>query len=113
MARGTGKYRPRIHKAYLRRTETGSDRTAPGVKSPSNAAEDPAAEAGKSLLETRGRHRPVTPRHGCRMGICHQCSCRKVAGTVVDMRTGQESDAGEDLIQLCISAPKGEVTLDI
>ncbi len=55
----------------------------------------------------------LTPQHGCRMGICHQCSCRKTSGTVVNRLNGQASGPGEDTIQLCISIPQGPVALDI
>lgn len=55
----------------------------------------------------------LSPRHGCRMGICHQCSCRKTSGTVVNRLTGQSSGAGEETIQLCISVPQGEVDIQL
>jgi stearoyl-CoA 9-desaturase NADPH oxidoreductase len=47
------------------------------------------------------------------MGICHACTCRKTAGRVRDLRTGQLSEAGEEEIQICVSVPVGSVTLDI
>lgn len=52
-------------------------------------------------------------KHGCRMGICHQCSCRKSSGTVINTLTGKVSGPGEETVQLCISVPQGPVTLDI
>ncbi|WP_404364674.1 ferredoxin reductase [Marinobacter sp.] len=55
----------------------------------------------------------LSPRHGCRMGICHQCSCRKTSGTVISRLTGKASGPGEETIQLCISVPRGPVTLDL
>ncbi len=55
----------------------------------------------------------LNPRYGCRMGICHQCSCRKTSGTVINRMTGVESSPGEETIQLCISVPRGAVTLDL
>ncbi|QSP94906.1 2Fe-2S iron-sulfur cluster binding domain-containing protein [Marinobacter salinisoli] len=51
-------------------------------------------------------------RYGCRMGICHQCSCRKTSGTVINRLTGQRSGHGEENIQLCISVPQGPVSID-
>jgi hypothetical protein len=47
------------------------------------------------------------------MGICHTCSCRKVAGRVRDVRTGEVSDAPDELIQICVNVPVGDVTLDV
>lgn len=55
----------------------------------------------------------LSPRHGCRMGICHQCSCRKTSGTVVNRLTGKTSGPGEENIQLCVSVPQGPVSVDI
>ncbi|WP_148864092.1 ferredoxin reductase [Marinobacter fonticola] len=55
----------------------------------------------------------LKPAYGCRMGICHQCSCRKNSGTVVNRLTGKASGPGEETIQLCISVPQGPVTVDL
>lgn len=55
----------------------------------------------------------LSPRHGCRMGICHQCSCRKTSGTVVNKLTGKVSSPGEEDIQICISIPRGPVSIDL
>jgi stearoyl-CoA 9-desaturase NADPH oxidoreductase len=55
----------------------------------------------------------LSPRHGCRMGICHQCSCRKTSGTVVNRLTGMSSGHGEETIQLCVSVPAGAVSIDL
>ncbi len=55
----------------------------------------------------------LSPKHGCRMGICHQCSCRKTSGTVINRVTGETSSPGDETIQLCVSVPKGAVTLDL
>ncbi|MGC8121396.1 ferredoxin reductase [Marinobacter sp. VGCF2001] len=55
----------------------------------------------------------LAPPYGCRMGICHQCSCRKTSGTVVNRLTGKASSPGDESIQLCISVPHGPVTLEV
>ncbi|HEX7291092.1 MAG TPA: ferredoxin reductase [Conexibacter sp.] len=55
----------------------------------------------------------LTPTSGCRMGICHTCTCRKLEGAVRDLRTGEISTAPDELIQICVTAPVGDVTLDI
>lgn len=55
----------------------------------------------------------LNPAYGCRMGICHQCSCHKTSGTVVNRLTGKPSGPGEETIQLCISVPQGPVTVDL
>jgi len=70
-----------------------------------------SSEGDASLLEI-AEASGLTPRHGCRMGICHQCSCRKTSGTVINRLTGQASGPGDESIQLCISIPHGPVAID-
>jgi ferredoxin-NADP reductase len=55
----------------------------------------------------------LSPEFGCRMGICHTCSCRKTAGTVKNLSTGELSTTDEEEIQICISAPVGDVVVEI
>lgn len=53
-----------------------------------------------------------TPVYGCRMGICHECKCRKTSGAVRNVLTG-EVTSGEEDIQICVSvAASSDVTLD-
>ncbi|WP_371185854.1 flavin reductase family protein [Thalassotalea maritima] len=54
---------------------------------------------------------PVT--YGCKMGICHQCQCTKTRGVVKNVLTGQLSDRGEELIQLCVSQLMTDVELKV
>jgi stearoyl-CoA 9-desaturase NADPH oxidoreductase len=68
--------------------------------------------AGGSLLE-QAEAAGLTPDFGCRMGICHTCTCRKTAGAVRDMRTGAISAEEDEDIQLCVSVPAGDVALQI
>lgn len=55
----------------------------------------------------------LKPKHGCRMGVCHQCACTKKEGIVVSRLTGKSSLPGEETIQLCVTVPKGPVQIDI
>ena len=66
--------------------------------------------AGQSLLEG-AEAAGLSPRFGCRRGICRTCQCRKRSGTVTNLLTGQLSGPGEELIQLCISTPQSAVEL--
>jgi stearoyl-CoA 9-desaturase NADPH oxidoreductase len=68
--------------------------------------------AGGTLLE-QAEAAGLSPEFGCRMGICHTCTCRKAAGAVRNVRTGQVSDEEDEDIQLCISAPVGDVALEL
>jgi ferredoxin-NADP reductase len=71
-----------------------------------------AAIASGSLLE-QAEIAGLSPEFGCRMGICHTCTCRKTAGAVRDLRTGEVSDEEDEDIQLCVSVPVGDVALEI
>ncbi|MBW0147303.1 ferredoxin reductase [Marinobacter arenosus] len=70
------------------------------------------SEGDANLLEI-AEAAGLTPQYGCRMGICHQCSCRKTSGTVINRLTGQASGPGEENVQLCISVPQGPVSIDV
>lgn len=76
------------------------------------SAKTVTAEGDAPLLEI-AEAADLKPAYGCRMGICHQCSCRKTEGTVVNRLTGKASGPGEETIQLCISVPQGPVTVDL
>ena len=67
---------------------------------------------GLSLLEQAERA-GLSPAYGCRMGICHTCTTRKLAGRVRDLRGGELSGEEPQDIQLCVSSPAGDVELDL
>lgn len=51
-------------------------------------------------------------RHGCRIGICHTCTCTKVEGAVRNRVTGAVEDRPNAPIRLCVSQPLGTVVID-
>jgi stearoyl-CoA 9-desaturase NADPH oxidoreductase len=65
-----------------------------------------------SLLE-QAEAAGLSPKFGCRMGICHTCTSRKLAGPVRNVLTGEVSEEEEEDVQLCVSVPAGDVALDI
>jgi ferredoxin-NADP reductase len=71
------------------------------------------APIGKGTLLEQAEAAGLSPQFGCRMGICHTCTCRKTAGPVRNLRTGAISDEDNEDIQLCISAPAGDVALEL
>jgi stearoyl-CoA 9-desaturase NADPH oxidoreductase len=68
--------------------------------------------ARSSLLDQAERA-GLQPAHGCRMGICHTCKCKKLSGVVRNQLTGAISSEPGEEIQLCISTPQSDVTLDL
>ena len=70
------------------------------------------AASGVTLLEQAERA-GLSPAYGCRMGICHTCTRRKLAGYVRNVNSGQLSSCEDEDIQLCVSMPAGDVELDL
>ncbi|MEX2193933.1 MAG: ferredoxin reductase [Thermoleophilaceae bacterium] len=71
-----------------------------------------AANSGLALLE-QAEDAGLAPDHGCRMGICNTCSCRKASGAVRNVVTGEVSTGEDELIRICVSVPVGDVSLDL
>lgn len=65
---------------------------------------------GGPLLEQAERA-GLCPEFGCRMGICRLCTARKTSGCVRNVLSGEVSGAEEEDIQICVSAPVGDVEL--
>ena len=55
----------------------------------------------------------LNPAFGCRIGICKTCQCVKRFGVVKNLRTGEISDAPNELIQLCVSSARSALELAI
>ncbi len=72
-----------------------------------------AAPIGDGTLLEQVEAAGLSPAFGCRMGICHTCTCRKSAGTVRNVLTGELSAEEDEDIQLCVSVPEGDVALEI
>ncbi|MEP6859471.1 MAG: ferredoxin reductase [Deltaproteobacteria bacterium] len=68
------------------------------------------ADAATPLLLVAERA-GLTPKSGCRMGICHTCDCTLVAGCVRDLRTGAAIDEPGVRVQICVCAAAGDVEL--
>jgi ferredoxin len=71
-----------------------------------------AKNTGAALLEQAERA-GLRPEFGCRRGICHTCSRRKTAGRVKNLSTGEVSTSEDEEIQICVSAPVGDVVVDL
>jgi ferredoxin-NADP reductase len=70
------------------------------------------SNSGESLL-AQAEAAGLTPEYGCRMGICHTCTCRKRAGTHKNLLTGEVSSSPDEEIQLCVSAALGDLTVEL
>ncbi|HEY4239386.1 MAG TPA: iron-sulfur cluster-binding domain-containing protein [Kofleriaceae bacterium] len=67
--------------------------------------------AGPGTLLDQLERAGERPAHGCRMGICNTCRCKKVSGTVEDAATGALSSAPDEDIRLCSSIARSDLVL--
>ncbi|MCX5042840.1 ferredoxin reductase [Aldersonia sp. NBC_00410] len=71
-----------------------------------------AENSGASLLE-QAEEAGLSPTYGCRMGICFSCTAVKTSGCTRNLRTGETDSDPDQPIQLCISAPVGDVEIQV
>lgn len=69
-------------------------------------------DGSRSLLE-QAEAAGLRPAHGCRQGICAGCTCTLLGGAVRDLRSGQAFAEPGLPIRICVSAPLGDVQLDL
>lgn len=67
---------------------------------------------GRTLLE-QAEAAGLRPDHGCRMGVCHSCTTVQSAGAVRNVLNGAVSAEPGQRVQLCVTAPCGDVELDL
>ncbi|KAA1175983.1 ferredoxin reductase [Marinobacter salinexigens] len=101
-----------IHKTFFAAPATVLDGGAVGGTVQFAKSQVEVSSEGDANLLEMAEAAGLSPRYGCRMGICHQCSCRKTSGTVINRITGQSSGPGEENIQLCVSVPQGPVSVE-
>ncbi|CAN5703963.1 ferredoxin reductase [soil metagenome] len=65
---------------------------------------------GRSLLD-QAEAAGLKPQSGCRMGIWHTCTRRKIRGAVRNLTTGAVSQTDGEDVQICVSAPVGDIEL--
>ena len=73
---------------------------------------DATGDNQRSLLE-QAEAAGLRPAHGCRQGICTSCTCTLLSGSVRDLRSGELHSEPQQPIRLCVSAPQGDVSLDL
>jgi stearoyl-CoA 9-desaturase NADPH oxidoreductase len=71
-----------------------------------------AAEGGQPILEA-GEEAGLDLQFGCREGICHTCIGKLCSGQVRDLRNGKVYGQDGEMIRICISAPEGDVEIDL
>ncbi len=71
-----------------------------------------AGNTGATLLE-QAEAAGLNPEYGCRMGICFSCTQVKASGCTRNILTGETNDDSDTEIRLCISAPVGDVAIQL
>lgn len=69
--------------------------------------------AGEGPLLVQLERAGQRPAHGCRIGICNTCRCRKRSGVVEDLTTGAVSDRPDEMIRLCTSRARSDLALEL
>ena len=68
---------------------------------------------GTAPLLAQAEAAGLSPKHGCRIGICRSCQCTKKSGTVENLQTGEISSTPNEQIRLCISVARTDLALDL
>jgi stearoyl-CoA 9-desaturase NADPH oxidoreductase len=69
--------------------------------------------AGAQALLIEAEDAGLSPKHGCRAGICRTCLCRKRSGRVENLLTGVICDEPDRWIQLCVSVARSDVEIEL
>lgn len=75
------------------------------------SSSDKASENdGRTILE-QAESAGLSPEFGCRMGICFSCTKVRKSGCTRNILTGELDSEADQQIQICVSAPVGDVDI--
>ena len=72
------------------------------------AFEAPATET----VLVAGEQAGFAIKHGCRQGICHECTCRLNHGALRDLTTGEQISGQGQPVRLCVTAALSDLQLE-
>ncbi|MFT3663346.1 MAG: ferredoxin reductase [Gordonia sp. (in: high G+C Gram-positive bacteria)] len=67
---------------------------------------------GRTILE-QAEATGLNPEYGCRMGICFSCTKVRKSGCTRNILTGELDSEADQPIQICVSAPVGDVDIEL
>lgn len=67
---------------------------------------------GQATLLEAGEQAGVPLKHGCRQGLCHECTCRLHSGAVRDLQSGARIEGEGQTIRLCVSSALTDLQLE-
>lgn len=76
------------------------------------ASDTTAENDGRTILE-QAETAGLTPEYGCRMGICFSCTKVRRTGATRNVLTGDVDSEPDAHIQICVTAPVGDVEIDV
>jgi stearoyl-CoA 9-desaturase NADPH oxidoreductase len=101
-------------------TETQNGENGESLDNQNQAVAVTVLQHGRAVqLQSRGNllqsleQAGLSPRYGCRRGICKQCLCDKTSGQVQNLLTGEVSSSGAERVQLCISVALSPLELQL
>jgi stearoyl-CoA 9-desaturase NADPH oxidoreductase len=77
------------------------------------ASETKAESDGSKPILVAGEDAGLELPFGCREGICHTCIGKLCSGRVRDMRNGKVYGTDGEMIRTCISAPEGDIAIEL
>jgi ferredoxin-NADP reductase len=72
-----------------------------------------AVSDGGTPILVAGEEKGLDLPYGCREGICHTCVGTLVSGRVRDLRSGKVYGNDGEKVRTCISAPEGNIEIDL
>jgi stearoyl-CoA 9-desaturase NADPH oxidoreductase len=76
-------------------------------------SEAEAESDGSKPILVAGEEEGLKLPYGCREGICHTCIGRLCSGQVRDLRNGKVYGDRGEMVRTCISAPEGNVEIEL
>jgi ferredoxin-NADP reductase len=77
------------------------------------AVSDAEVENDGTTILQQAEAAGLTPKAGCRMGICHTCVCKVESGEVRHVLTGETKTVENEMVQICVNAPVGDVEINL
>lgn len=67
--------------------------------------------AGNQTLLVSGEKAGHAIKHGCRQGICHECTCRLNSGSIKDLSTGEQINGNGQVVRLCVTTALSDLDM--
>ncbi|HEX8105345.1 MAG TPA: ferredoxin reductase [Solirubrobacteraceae bacterium] len=104
----------RLHAEHFQPTEqVGDGEHGDGGAIKFIKSDEEAESDGSQPILVAGEEAGLSLPFGCRMGICHTCVGKLVAGQVRDLRTGEVKGSEGEMVRTCINAPEGAIEIEL